>query len=59
MSRSEAETLVHVRMGRREVLTRRNSVHLIALIGEAAIRDCIGSPEIMADRSLESVGLTP
>jgi hypothetical protein len=50
MSRSEVEALVHVRIGRRDVLTRRNPVHLVALIGEAAILDYIGSDEIMADQ---------
>lgn len=50
VSRTEVETLVHIRMGRRDVLTRREPAHLIALIGEAAIRDRVGSPEVMADQ---------
>lgn len=48
MSRTEVETLVHVRMGRRDVLTREQPVELVALIGQAAIVDYVGSAEVMA-----------
>lgn len=47
---SDAETLVHVRLGRRDVLTRQNPARLEALLGETAIRDCIGDKTIMANQ---------
>jgi transcriptional regulator with XRE-family HTH domain len=50
LPRSEVETLVHVRMGRREIVTRHDPAHLVALIGEAAIRDLIGGVTVMADQ---------
>jgi transcriptional regulator with XRE-family HTH domain len=46
----QIETRVRVRIGRREVLTRRNPVHLTALIGESALRQMIGGPQVMADQ---------
>ncbi|WP_338599185.1 helix-turn-helix transcriptional regulator [Saccharopolyspora sp. SCSIO 74807] len=46
----EVERRVTIRVGRREVITRRNPVQFTALIGEDAIRDRIGPPEVMADQ---------
>lgn len=40
------ETRVTLRVGRAEVLRRTNPVHMVALIGEASIRQKIGSPEV-------------
>lgn len=48
--RSDVETRVTLRVGRRDVLTRSRPAHLVALIGEAAIRQQIGSPDVMADQ---------
>ncbi|MEU6130060.1 helix-turn-helix transcriptional regulator [Saccharopolyspora sp. NPDC047091] len=50
MDRQEIERRVTIRMGRREVVTRRSPVHLTALIGEDAIRDRIGNAETMLDQ---------
>lgn len=41
---------VRVRVGRRDVLTRRNAATFVALIGEAAVRDEIGDQGIMSDQ---------
>jgi transcriptional regulator with XRE-family HTH domain len=41
---------VTIRMGRREQFRNREAARLVALIGEAALRQMIGSPEIMADQ---------
>jgi hypothetical protein len=46
----EIGTRVAVRMGRRDVLTRREPVRFVALIGEAALRQLVGSREIMAQQ---------
>jgi transcriptional regulator with XRE-family HTH domain len=46
----EISTRVAVRMGRREVLTRQEPVQLTALIAEGALRQEIGSRQIMADQ---------
>jgi transcriptional regulator with XRE-family HTH domain len=50
---------VAVRIGRREVLTRPVPTQLLALIGEAALRNKIGSPSVMAGqmRQLEEMSL--
>ncbi|HEY8374659.1 MAG TPA: helix-turn-helix transcriptional regulator [Pseudonocardiaceae bacterium] len=46
------EARVALRLARREVLLRRTPPppHLVALIGEAALRTPIGGPEVMADQ---------
>ncbi len=46
----DISTRVNIRMGRRHVLTRRDAVDYVALIGEGALRQMIGSPEIMVDQ---------
>lgn len=46
----EIETRVAVRMGRRMALTRPEPLHLVALIGEAALRQRMGTRETMADQ---------
>jgi transcriptional regulator with XRE-family HTH domain len=48
LSPTEASTRVAIRMGRREEFTRRDSTRLVALIGEAALRQMIGTAEVMA-----------
>lgn len=50
MPEQEIETRVLLRVGRKEVLTRRNPVELLALIGEDALHEKIGSPEVMVDQ---------
>lgn len=46
---NEVETRVAVRMGRRDVLTRDKApVQFTALIGEGALRQMVGGPEVMA-----------
>jgi transcriptional regulator with XRE-family HTH domain len=45
-----AEAKVALRLSRRDALTRRNPVHLTALLGEMAVRQVIGGREIMADQ---------
>jgi transcriptional regulator with XRE-family HTH domain len=50
MPAEEVSTRVAVRMGRREVLTRREPARFVGLIGEAALRQRIGSREIMAEQ---------
>jgi transcriptional regulator with XRE-family HTH domain len=49
-SSTDIESRVFVRAGRRDILTQRNPVRLHALIGEAALHEPIGSPEVMADQ---------
>lgn len=44
---NEIETRVAVRMGRRDVLTRPQPVQMTALLGEGALRQKIGTPEVM------------
>ncbi|KOX12896.1 hypothetical protein ADK67_45925 [Saccharothrix sp. NRRL B-16348] len=46
----EVATRVAVRMGRRDVLTRRNPVRFTALIGEAVLKQTIGGSEVMAEQ---------
>lgn len=45
-----ADTRVAMRLGRRDVLTRRNPLDYTALIGEGALRQPIAAPDIMADQ---------
>lgn len=47
---SEISTRVTLRMGRRETLTRKNAPTFLALIGEQALRQNIGGPEVMANQ---------
>lgn len=46
----EIATRVAVRMGRRDILTRRNPVRYTALIGESVLSQTIGGPEVMAEQ---------
>ncbi|QQQ77616.1 helix-turn-helix domain-containing protein [Saccharothrix sp. 6-C] len=46
----EVATRVAVRMGRRDVLTRRNPVRFTALIGEAVLKQTIGGREVMTEQ---------
>ncbi|MCP2169849.1 hypothetical protein LX83_006735 [Goodfellowiella coeruleoviolacea] len=46
----EAESRVMVRLGRKEILVRRKPVELVALIGEQAIRQPLGGPDVMAEQ---------
>lgn len=48
MTSGEVQTAVITRMGRRDILTRDNPVHLMALVGEAALRYPMGGPTVMA-----------
>lgn len=61
LSSSEIEPRVMMRMARRDVLTRRTPAALTALIGEDALREVVGSREIMADqlRNLITVSEMP
>jgi transcriptional regulator with XRE-family HTH domain len=47
---SEIDERVAVRIGRRELITRREPAYLDVLLGELAIRQILGSPKIMADQ---------
>ncbi|WP_447006127.1 helix-turn-helix domain-containing protein [Saccharothrix isguenensis] len=46
----EIATRVAVRMGRRDILTRRNPVHYTALIGEGVLSQTVGGQEVMAEQ---------
>jgi transcriptional regulator with XRE-family HTH domain len=46
----EIATRVAVRMGRRDILTRRNPVRYTALIGEGVLSQTFGGPEVMAEQ---------
>jgi transcriptional regulator with XRE-family HTH domain len=48
--RDEIDTRVAVRLGRKEVLTRKNPVKLLAVLGEGTLCQRIGSSEVMADQ---------
>jgi transcriptional regulator with XRE-family HTH domain len=47
---NEVEARVLVRMGRRDVITRSNPVRMTAFVGEAALHEMIGGPQVMADQ---------
>lgn len=47
---SEIATRVTLRMGRRETLTRTDAPTFLGLIGEQALRQNIGGPEVMANQ---------
>jgi transcriptional regulator with XRE-family HTH domain len=46
----EIDERVNLRIGRRHLITRKNPAHLDVLLGEAAVRTVIGSPQIMGDQ---------
>jgi transcriptional regulator with XRE-family HTH domain len=46
----EITTRVAVRIGRKDVLTKPDPVRMVALVGEAALRQLIGSREVMAEQ---------
>ncbi|QWF85296.1 hypothetical protein HUW46_08750 [Amycolatopsis sp. CA-230715] len=46
----EIDQRVTERIGRRHLITRKNPAQLNVLLGESAIQQIIGSPEIMADQ---------
>ncbi|MGW4110045.1 helix-turn-helix domain-containing protein [Actinosynnema sp. NPDC004786] len=46
----EVATRVAVRMGRRDILTRRNPVHYTALIGESVLSQNFGGSAVMAEQ---------
>lgn len=46
----EVETRVAVRIGRRDVITRKDPANLVALIGEAALRHVVGSHAVMVEQ---------
>jgi transcriptional regulator with XRE-family HTH domain len=47
---NEVGMRVSARIERRDVITRRDPAHLLALIGEAAFRQVIGTPRVMLDQ---------
>jgi transcriptional regulator with XRE-family HTH domain len=47
---TEAKPRVSARLSRRDVLTRRDAVTFSAIIGQEAIRQVIGGPEVMASQ---------
>ena len=46
----ERDQRVRVRLSRRDVLTRRDPVNFSAIIGQEALRQIIGGPDVMADQ---------
>jgi transcriptional regulator with XRE-family HTH domain len=46
----EVATRIRVRIGRREVLSRPDPVRLVAFVGEAVLRQLIGTREVMAEQ---------
>lgn len=48
--REERLARVNLRIGRRDILTRKKAVTFVAFIGEAALAQVIGSPPLMADQ---------
>ncbi|MDR7301000.1 helix-turn-helix domain-containing protein [Haloactinomyces albus] len=52
---NDVETRIAVRLGRRDVILRRDPAQLVALVGEAALRQVIGAPEVMVEQ-LEYLG---
>jgi transcriptional regulator with XRE-family HTH domain len=47
---AEVETRVAVRLGRKDILTRKNPARFTALIGETALRQMIGGPEVVVEQ---------
>jgi transcriptional regulator with XRE-family HTH domain len=58
---SELGTRVTLRVGRRDALTRKNAPTMLSLLGEQALRQNVGGPEVMAGqlRSILSVSELP
>lgn len=52
---SDAEPSFLLRMGRQEILSRSQPTRLVAMIGEAALRDPIVSSDLMADQLMHVV----
>jgi transcriptional regulator with XRE-family HTH domain len=50
LSPGTAEASVMLRMARRDAITRRDPIRLVALIGEPAVRGGIGGPDVMVDQ---------
>ncbi|ONI85636.1 hypothetical protein ALI22I_28110 [Saccharothrix sp. ALI-22-I] len=46
----EIATRIAVRMGRRDILTRRNAVRFTALVGQSVFDQKIGGPEVMVEQ---------
>ncbi|MCS7476514.1 helix-turn-helix domain-containing protein [Umezawaea endophytica] len=46
----EIETRVAIRMGRKDILTRKKAARCTALIGESALRQMIGGPEVVVEQ---------
>jgi transcriptional regulator with XRE-family HTH domain len=46
----EIDERVNLRIGRRNLITRKNPAHLEVLLGEAAVRTVIGSPQLMIEQ---------
>ncbi|MGW1677525.1 helix-turn-helix domain-containing protein [Saccharopolyspora sp. NPDC002376] len=47
---NEVETMVLMRVGRREILTSKNAPEFVAFIAEAALNERIGGAEVMAEQ---------
>jgi hypothetical protein len=56
---SEIDERVNDRLGRRHLITRRNPAHLTVLLGEAAIRQCIGGRQAPNSTAAGCVSRTP
>ncbi|MEV4644564.1 helix-turn-helix transcriptional regulator [Saccharopolyspora sp. NPDC049357] len=54
---NEIETRAMVRIARRETITCKTPLRLHVLVGENALRDEIGSPEVMVDQLRHLLGL--
>lgn len=52
-----ADTQVAMRLGRRDILLRRNPVNFTALIGESALRQRIADPEVMVEQLNELLNM--
>lgn len=46
----EVETMVLMRVGRREILTSKNAPEFVAIIAESALNERIGGPEVMTEQ---------
>jgi transcriptional regulator with XRE-family HTH domain len=57
LSGDEVATRVAIRMGRRDSITRQDPARLVTYIGEAALRQRIGSREIMAAQLAQLIEL--
>lgn len=50
IAQNEIDPRVRVRLSRRDVLTRRNAIEFLALIGQESLRQIIGGEEVMVDQ---------